>query len=284
MNQIESTLIGAANAYLVSGDPKYLELPRSVVRLMQSKSRIENGRVLVPHRHGDQGWYDYRPFNPSYLVHLWYLSQDQRDYEAIDQLADTSNWTSLVYRKGKGDFGHEGAWLRFLEGKNPDYPNQILQANYREALRRLASIRADQSNPPDRNVHHWQERNPVVLEGLVQTMLGGPNHIYQGGLLHVRLRYFDPVRKRAGVPPEVAALVDRLTPVSLSLHLVNLHPTEPREVVLQAGAFGEHKFTEVISERTTTTVNGKLVRVTLKPGAAGTLQIGMERYQNRPTY
>jgi hypothetical protein len=238
----------------------------------------------VPHRYDDRGWYDYRPINPSYLIDLWYLSQEQQDYERILEMADAAPWSRLAYRKGKGDFGHEGPWLRFLQGLNPDYPYEILRANYQETLRRLEKIRADQSNPPDRNVHHWQERNPVVLEGLVQTMCGGPNHIYQGGLLQVRLRYFDPARKRPGVPPDVAALVDGLTPHGLSLHLVNLHPTEPREVVLQAGAFGEHQFTEVNTAQNSRAVNSKFLTVHLKPGAAGHLQIGMKRFANQPTY
>ena len=43
----------------------------------------------------------------------------------------------------------------------------------------------------------------------------------------------------------MAALVDRITPDRVSLQLVNLNPTEPRDVILQAGAFGEHQFTTV---------------------------------------
>ena len=38
LNQIESTLIAAANAYLVSGDASYLDLPRSVLDLVASKA------------------------------------------------------------------------------------------------------------------------------------------------------------------------------------------------------------------------------------------------------
>jgi hypothetical protein len=283
-NQVESTFIGAANAYLVTGDPRFLELPRSVLRLVQGLGRVEGGRFVVPHRHGDQGWYDYRPINSSYLVHLWYLSQAKEDYERLAQMTDRRAWDSLAYRKGKGDFGHEGPWLRFLEGANPNYPVQVLRATCQESLRRLALVRADASVPAERNVHHWQERNPVVLEGLVQTMLGGPNHLYHGGLLHVRLRYFDPVRRRAGVPPDVAALVDRLTPDSVSVQLVNLHASESRELVIQAGAFGEHQFTRAQAGTISVPVNDRRVRVTLKPGAVGRLDLGMKRFVNPPTY
>jgi len=284
MNQVEATLIGGANACLVSGDAGFLELPRSVIKLAQGLAKLDNGRWVVPHRHGDGGWYDYRPLNPSYLIHLWYFSQNQEDYDRLAALADTSAWDSLRYRKGKGDYGHEGPWLRFLEGKNPGYPVQILKANYQETLRRLELIRHDQSLPPERDVHHWQERNPVVLEGLVQTTLGGPNHIYHGGLLHVRVRYFDPVGRRAGLPPDVAALVDRVAAETISLELVNLHPSEPRQLVLQAGAFGEHQFSRVSSGGQTTEVNGKWLRVRMEPGTVGRLEIGLKRFVNPPAY
>jgi hypothetical protein len=284
MNQIESTLIGGANAYLATGDSRFLELPRSVVKLMQSQGKTANGRLLAPHRHGDQGWYDFRPFNPSYLLHLWYLSQAKEDYDRIAQLVNVTDWHALQYHKGKGDYGHEGPWLRFLEGQNPDYPVQILKANYEETLRRLEMIRTDQSAPAERDVHHWQERNPIVLEGLVQTMLGGPNHVYHGGLLHVRVRYLDPAQKRPGIPPEIAALVDHLAPDGISLRLVNIHPTQSRAVVLQAGAFGEHQFTTVRTGNLAVTVNSRFLQVTLKPGAAGQLQLGMSRFVNRPSY
>ena len=283
-NQVEATLIGASNAYLASGDPKYLELPRSVLKLVQGKARTENGRVLVPHRHGDKGWYDYRPINPAHLVYLWHVSQEKRDYRRIEELARVSSWDTLSYSKGKGDWEHAGPWFAFIEGRNPDYPVQILEATYAETLRRLQMIRNDRTQPRQRNVHHWQQRNPVVLEGLVQLMLGSPNHIYHGGLLHCRLFYFDPVRRRPGLPPDIAALVDKISPEGVSVHLVNLHPSQSREVILRAGAFGEHEFTEVRHGDEITTVDREFFQVRLLPGAAGRLQITMNRFVNRPSY
>lgn len=283
-NQVEATLIGACNAYLVSGDPKYLELPRSVLRLVQGKARIQNGRVLVPHRHGNDGWYDYRPISPEHLVYLWSISQDERDYRLMEKLADVSSWDTLSYSKHKGDWEHAGPWLRFVEGKNPDYPLQILKATYAETLRRLETIRTDDSEPERRDAHHWQQRNPVVLEGLVQLMLGSPNHIYHGGLLHCRLFYFDPARRRPGIPPDVAAMVERITPDGVCVQLVNLHPNESREVILQAGAFGEHRFTEVRHKDATVPVNRRCFQVRLRTGTVGRLEIGMKRFVHPPRY
>ncbi|MHB8974554.1 MAG: hypothetical protein ACYC3X_20505 [Pirellulaceae bacterium] len=283
-NQIEATLIGGANAYLVSGDPRYLELPRSVLQLVEGLARVEGGKTVVPHRYSERGWYDYRPLNPAHLVYLWYLSQDPQDRQRINTLTAGVPLDTLVYRKGKGDWEHTAAWLGFVEGRNPDYPLQILRATYAASLQRLEMIRHDQSVPADRNVHHWQERNPIVLEGLVQLMLGGPNHVYHGGLLHCRLFYFDPVHQRPGLPADVAAMVERITPDGLTVQLVNLHPTEPREMILRAGAFGEHQFTTVCQKGVTTPVDRAVFRVVLQPGACGKLDVGMTRFVNQPSY
>ena len=64
-----------------------------------------------------------------------------------------------------------------------------------------------------------------------------------------RLRYFDGERQRPGLPRDVAALVDQLSAKRTRLHLVNLSPFYVRDVVVQAGAFGEHRFTAVRYER-----------------------------------
>ncbi|MEZ6050808.1 MAG: hypothetical protein R3C02_05360 [Planctomycetaceae bacterium] len=127
-----------------------------------------------------------------------------------------------------------------------------------------------------------------MLEGLVQLMLGGPNHVYHGGMLSTSVRYFDPAGRRSGLPPDVAALVDRLTPSGVRLWLVNLHASEPREVILQAGMFGEHNFTRVRQidhyPYQFDTINGKAFRVSLVPGAVGQLEVGLDRFVNQPSY
>jgi hypothetical protein len=287
-NQLESTVIGAANAYLISGNSRYLELPGSVLNLVQGQAKTENSRVQVPHRHGDKGWYDFRPLNPKYPTHLWYMSRNPKDFQRIVQLTEPAAWETLDYVKGKGDSENLTAWLGFLQGQNPDYPLQILKATYGETLSRLEKIRADRTTPDQQDVHHWQRLNPVVLEALVQLMLGSPNHIYHGGLLHCSVRYFDPQRARAGIPQDVAALVDRITPEGISLQLVNLHASQSRDVIIQAGAFGEHDITtvrQVINgPHQLHTVNEKYFRIRLSPAATGRLEINLKRFANPPSY
>lgn len=287
-NQVESTLIGAANSYLLSGDPGALELPRSVIDLVSSKARHEKGVVLVPHRHGAQGWYDFRPMPSKYLAQLWFLSRADEDWQRLTKLVNVEQWKQLHYAKGKGDSNHVGPWLMYVRGENEKYPLQILKAGYQETLTRLRRIRTDGTSPAEQDVHHWQKLNPVVLEGLVQLMLGSPNHIYHGGLLHASIRYFDPVAKRAGIPADVAALVERLTPHGIRLRLVNLHPTEERRVVLQAGMFAEHEFSRVRQvvhyPYQFDTIDARRFEVTLVPGAVGRLEIDIKRFIHPPTY
>ena len=97
------------------------------------------------------------------------------------------------------------------------------------------TIIADNQQPP-----HF-----VLTKGLTQVMLGAPQTVYTGGLLRATVRYFDPDRARPGVPEDVAALVDKLGSDVVGVQLVNLNRTETRNVIIQAGAFGEHQFTKV---------------------------------------
>jgi hypothetical protein len=106
------------------------------------------------------------------------------------------------------------------------------------------------------------------------------------------VRYFDPARRRPGVPPDVAALVTRVEKERTVLQLVNLSPFEARDVIVQAGAYGEHNFTAVKYRRMangrpqdqTLDVNGKYFHVTLQPGCGVTLDMGVKRYANKPSY
>ena len=114
---------------------------------------------------------------------------------------------------------------------------------YREVVRRMDLLRADHGDPEEWDVHHWQDINPVHTEALLQQTCGGPQVIYHGGLLHVRVRHFDADAGRPGLPPEVAVLVSALDGDGITLELVNLGAVHTRRALLQAGAFGEHRFT-----------------------------------------
>lgn len=324
--------VAGVNSYLITRDPRYLDLPRSqydaiaalgeyrdprtlsmslrhhwIGALADEDEAMEGQTWVVPYRYGDMGWFDYQPLSPIYPTAVWAVSQTEEDWQRIERIrqAESLDWRTVVTFRTKEESGHERPWLRFLAGENPDYPLQILQAAYGAVARRLALIEADDEDLRGVYIHHWQELNPVVTEALVQLTLGAPQIVYNGGLLHCSLRYFDAERKRPGLPQDVAALVDHVSAQQVHVTLVNLSPFASRRVVIQAGGFGEHQFTEAAySARTsdypgsqkryaappltTTTeriaVNAKTLTVELPPATTIRLELGLARHVNQPSY
>jgi hypothetical protein len=282
---IEPCFIAAANCLLLTGDMGWLDLPRGQLDTLCALGQRRDEGLWVPHRHGDSGWYDYRRLEGRFHLHLWYLSQRPDDWRRLCDLGGREDWDTVRPGRDKGDQAHAEPWVRYLEGQLPDYPEQILATNYAEMLRRLDKMAHDDGDPNEWDVHHWQDVNPVQTEALVQLTLGGPQIIYHGGLLHVRLRYFDPVLRRPGLPPGVAALVESLGPDGVTLRLVNCDPLAAKQVVLQAGAFGEHRFTAARADGgAAVPVGDRWLAVTLEPGCVADLELGMKRYAGGASY
>jgi hypothetical protein len=116
--------------------------------------------------------------------------------------------------------------------------------------------------------------------------MGGPD---PGGSTHgplplnVQVRHFDPDRKRAGLPEDVGALVERFSADSVTLTLINSNPFRAKNVTVQMGAYGEHTATSVTVGETVTPINASSFTVKLAPGSGDTLTIGIRRYANQPT-
>src|SRR4029450_1429306 len=124
--------------------------------------------------------------------------------------------------------------------------------------------------------------NPAATESLVQLMWGALLPGREGGLLNARLRYFDPDRKRAGVPDDVAALVSELSDTRTVVTLVNLDSSQPRTVIVQGGGYGEHQLVGVTAGGKTTAIDSPLLTVQLAPGSGQALTLEMKRYVNTP--
>jgi hypothetical protein len=329
-----ATIVAAENAYLLTGDSGYLELPRDQIdRILELGSvrdvnespmslrehwvgqfpasaapEASNKEFLVPYRHADSGWFDYQPMAPMYPTAVWHRSLADPDWERLERLrlASSYDWRAVHSFRTKEDAGHEAPWLRFLAGDNPTYPEQILTESLGQVSWRLDQIRADQAELATVNIHHWQQLNPVLTEGLLQLTLGAPSPIYNGGLLFAPLRYFDSARDRPGLPPDVAALVRRLTAEGVTLDLINLSGEAGQELVIQAGAFAEHEFEKVrfgelgdskvypgplgayrpptIPELShELAVNDRWLKVALPPGNRITLDVTMRRFVHQPT-
>ena len=71
-----------------------------------------------------------------------------------------------------------------------------------------ARMREDPTTPDTRLADWPMQFNPVTTRALVELTCGGhrtdQNLDRLFGLLHARVRYFDPVRRRAGLPARIA--------------------------------------------------------------------------------
>ncbi len=291
MTILQPLTIAAMNAVLLTGDMGYLDIPRGQIDHMIALGRQEDGMLHVPHRHLDAGWSDYRPLNPECLLQIWAMSQADEDLERIAAFPDRdTRWDRVAPGRGKGDDIHIAPWFRYITQQKPDYPLEIMHTQWNEIHRRLERQEHDDGDPETWDVHHWQELNPVHTEALLQLTCGGPQIIYHGGLLHVRMRSFDREARRPGLPPDVGALITGLQPDSMDVTLVNSSPLHNRSLILQAGAFGEHSFTRVTVQGDQQTaaiqhdINDRCMEVSLRPCAHVRFTVGMRRFCHQPSY
>ena len=248
---------------MLTGDSGFVEPLRRQVANLYAAKRTEGGRVLLPRKHGDDGFYGYTAGQ-----HL----DVQRDV-----------YLFTFDRSGLEGLDHD-PWIRYLDGDNPNYPMQALQADLSVVRARLDAMQNDDSTDYERPSDYTQRFNPAVTNSLVELALGANPPGRAGNILHARLFYYDPARKRPGLPEQVAALVDSITPSSVRVHLVNLDPSRARRVIVQAGAYGEHRFTDVRTGDASLRVEGDRFEVLLEPGAGGILEIGMDLYANQPAF
>ncbi len=327
-----AAILAGTQCYLLTRDRKYLELPRTQIRKVMEQGKMADLHELapqmslrqhwisqfealdedtvswvVPYRYTDTGWFDFQPIGVAYPTALWNVTADDEDWDIIQDIRgkEAYNWRSVIPSHTKEDGGHEPPWIAYLQGDNPDYPVEILQASLAQVYRRMEMVRQDETDPRDNHIHWWQEHNPVTTEALIQLTLGAPQMIYNGGLLLAPLRYFDARKNRPGLPPDIAALVERVEQKRLCVRLVNLSAIESQTLIIQAGTLGEHRFTTVTFDRVTSIYPGEVAayaappaevetteqeigeghfEVELPPGTQIHLDIGLERCVNDPSY
>lgn len=256
-------LIGFGNAYLLTGDERYLDPWRKMIDLINAQGKMVAGRMMYPHMYGDNGWYDFTPEKYDQgAFDLWYWSMSEDDRQRI---------------AGNG-------WLAYLAGNAPRYPEEALQRDFASIRHKIAAIRADRTTPDTRLADDPLDKNPATVQTLNQLMLGGIPPGRRATVLHCRLRYFDPIARRAGLPADVAALVESMTAESTVVSLVNISQVESRIVVIQAGGYGEHQFTSLsVDGAQQSLLDDSRVTIRLEPGCGAKLQIGTKRYVNQPT-
>lgn len=256
-------IAGFGNALLFSGDQRYVDVWRQMIDKINSNSKVVDGEQQYPHMFGDDGWYDYSaaPYSLGALdVYYWSMQRD--DLKRLNT---------------------EGGWIGFLEGNAADYPEAALQRDFERVRGQMEKVHNDTTTPDTRLSDNPNPLNPATIGSLVELMLGGmaPRH---GCPLHCRLRYFDPENQRPGMPDGVGALVEKLEADSTTVTLVNTDQVSPRRVIVQGGAYAEHRFGSVSINDEQIAVDGTSFAVELAPGAGATLKIETQRYASQPSF
>ncbi len=294
--------IAAECAQLLSGDDGYLDLMRSQIKvLMDNAMTREDGQFISPSRYGADGW-QYLQWNPTTgreepfrmqeLAHLYHASMSSDDYGLITWVRDNDqmrDWNSFPTDGEKNHGELELSRFQYYDGKNPDWPMKVLNTQYEQVIEDYEKIKNESDDFEVLITENRHPDNPVLTKGLTQLMFGAPQSVYNGGLLRATVRYFDADARRPGLPPDVAALVDELRSDGVGVQLVNTGNEHTRKVVVQAGAFGEHDFTEVVymdgnGGTARQMVHEKYFAVDLPPSTSIRLDAGLRRFVNQPSY
>lgn len=275
-------LPGFVNAYMLTGEDRYLEPWRRQIAKINAQGKEIDGQMQYPRMYGDQGWYHFRPGKYDFgAVDIWYLSMRDADLQRLE--LGSADGAVEPYRPTETHALHR-RWIRYLLGHDPQFPVRALLGDVARMQHRVAAMRADTTTPDTRLADDPMHMNPASVASLVHLMLGGLHPGHQGNVLQCRLRYFDPARRRAGIPEDVAALVDRLTDNEVAVTLVNVNPLEARSVIVQAGGYGEHQFVGLArSGAETIQLDARRVQLRLAAGAGARLVFTMRRFANQPT-
>ncbi|MCE9605999.1 MAG: hypothetical protein K8U03_13975 [Planctomycetia bacterium] len=255
---------GLWTAMMLTGDDAYLDVWRKQSNAINAQARMIEGRLKYPRMYGDGGWYGWsaEPYTEHSLA-LYCLSMKDSDRDRVPK----------------------HPWLEYLRGANPSYPETALRSDLARVAQRVTEFRADRTTPDTRLADDPMAFNPASVSALLELTLGAPHPGRGCNPICARVRYFDPITRRPGLPADVAALVSRMTNDETDVTLVNVNQLAERTLVVQAGAYGEHEVI-TLSDSTgkITPIDSSTVRVKLLPGAGGRLTFRMKRYAHAPTF
>jgi len=253
---------GFMNAFLLTGDDKYLDTWRRMIDAINGQRKMVDGKLMYPRMYGDRGWYGWtsEPYAEGALK-MYVLSLRQDDLRRVPR----------------------NAWLEYLQGRNAEYPETALRRDLQQIRRRVAGMRQDDTTPDTRLADDPLEFAPCTVASLVELACGGVHPGRGGAILNVALRYFDATARRPGLPPDVAALVERVQPDEVVVQLVNVNQLDERRLFVQAGAYGEHQIIEAQVDEQMITVNGPVLEVRLAPGAGGRVTLKTQRFKLPPS-
>ncbi|MFP4026871.1 MAG: hypothetical protein ACLFWL_03680 [Candidatus Brocadiia bacterium] len=283
------------NAALLSGDTSYYDVTRTLSdTLWENRYRLkknigwgrEKGEWDVPrYYNGEKGWYNglrrAAGVYTSILANMWFVTMKEEDLKRVLERDDLKGAAGhATWQEG----GYEPEWVKYLIGKNPDWPTKSLDRIIRRTEGNVQKLKTLAEKKPDERKQRGWPRPWGWVGPMVNLMTGGPVPLWHGQLHMARFRYFDPERKRPGISEDCAALVEKLEDKIATVVLVNLSEDETHTVLVQTGAYGEHQCIWVQPEGCKKVeVDGTVFAVKLAPGAGQRLVVKAERFANTPT-
>ncbi|MEQ8556538.1 MAG: hypothetical protein RIC06_26120 [Cyclobacteriaceae bacterium] len=294
---IRAELISGKVATLLTGDTRWMELPRSQLAMLREKGKVIDGDFKIPTRHNEDGWYHFSKEQPIDYVHLWYASQEDQDWNEIERLANDQI-------KKNGEIRDEDlAWSYFVKGLNDGFAERALSNDIKSVIQKVQYLQNEHGFSETWVDNKFINQDPMVVDNLTRLSVGGLPIRRQGDMFYAQVRYFDGETRRTGLPPDVAALVTRIEKEWIEIEVVNLNAFEPRQLIIQGGAYGEHQLVSVDFQQLahlqpparmrntrndmvsqTSEINAKAFSVDLAPGSGSKLKIKIVRNVNKPTY
>ena len=200
-NRIERPIIGLNNALLLTGDQKYVDAWRDMTNAVNANARTVDGKTQYP--------IDVWPRPPGQpqgnegrMVRLARSPVERRGARGVVLLAEG--------RRPRAG-AHQSRGSNTCRDATRAIPETAMADDLATIKKRVEGIRNDQSKPDKRLADNMLDLNPVTTTALIQLTQGGMEPDRRGNLVNSRLRYFDPARKRAGLPEDVAALVSEMS-------------------------------------------------------------------------
>ena len=273
-NRVPRSFVGFLNAFLLSNDESLLDIWRAQNSEINKHGININGEYHTPTMYNKAGWYGFVKGTPqANLREMWYFSMRESD---LDQTND------------------KNPWVEFLFGRNEAYPIQSLEGDLREVEKRAAEVKADQTTKSTRLADAVLNLNTALVTNLIHQTMGGihiarppwsKSTANQGGAhLFARIRHFDPIARRAGLPQDVAVLVTKLSKSETEFMIVNTNPTNTRQIITQIGGFNEHRLDAIVIDGQAKNTNANALRIILDPRTGTKITIRHALYTKQPTF
>ena len=153
-NFTASSWPGFSNALLLTGNHSYVDVLRKQMELIYEHKKVQDGKTLLPQMYGDPRGYKHKG-KPRFYHYT--------DNLFADRLTEIYLWS--MDSKDLDRIPPSEGWVRFLEGKQPEYPVKVMQEDFEHIRARMDRMRHDPTTTETRLADYLLAR----ISNLIQT-------------------------------------------------------------------------------------------------------------------